>query len=167
MSNVVRSRLHRKHRVTRHRSDSGWCHQLTGAFGVSAVMVALWYPFSSFFGIFPQVLHSVAGSKSFWAISKQSGALWASTEKTGSTSLAAAALASCLPWIGTSRDCWSLWACLNWRLQPRSWNSCVCNCCVWQRTRFCCEPRFWYPRDVCGTYLLSALGRWMRITVGW
>lgn len=34
----------------------------------------------------------------------QSGALWASAGKTGSTSLAAEALASCLPWIGTSRD---------------------------------------------------------------
>lgn len=55
----------------------------------------------------------------------QRGALWASAGKTGSTSLAAVALASCLPWIGTSRDCRSLGAGLRWRPQPRSWNSCA------------------------------------------
>lgn len=95
----------------------------------------------------------------------QSGALWASAGKTGSTSLAAVALASCLPWIGTSRDCRRLRAGLSWRPQPRSWNSCACNCCVWQRIRFCCKPWFCYPRYVCSSYLLSVLGRWMVLFV--
>lgn len=49
----------------------------------------------------------------------QSGALWASAGKTGSTSLAAVALASCLPWIGTSVGCSSLWAGLSRRPQAQ------------------------------------------------
>ena len=90
-----------------------------------------------------------------------SGALWACAGKTGSTSLAAVALALCLPWIGTSRDCHSFRSGLSWRPQPRSWNPCVCNCCAWQRIRSCCKPRLCYPMYVCSSYLLSALGRWM------
>lgn len=91
----------------------------------------------------------------------QSSALWASTGRTGSTSLAAAALASCLPWIGTSRDCLSLPVSLSWRSQPRSWKSCVYNCCACQRSCLCCKPWFCYPGYVCSSYLLSASGRWI------
>lgn len=91
----------------------------------------------------------------------QSGALWASAGRTGSTSLAAAALASCLPWIGTSRDCRSLGVGLSWRPQPGSRNSRARNCCIWQRILLCWKPRFCCPAYVCSGYLVSALGRWM------
>ena len=162
VSSVVRSRLRRKRCVVRHRSDSGWCHHLTGAFGVS---VLLWWPCDTLswtpLASTPSAPRCCWKQKLLSSFQTRSGALWASTGKTGSTSLAAVALASCLPWIGTSRDCHSLWAGLSWRPQPRSWNSCACNCCVWQRIRFCCKPRFCYPRYVCSSYLLSALGRWM------
>lgn len=109
----------------------------------------------------PSVPHCCWKQKLLSNFQTQSSALWASAGRTGSTSLAAAALASCLPWIGTSRDCLSLPVSLSWRSQPGSWKSCVCNCCAWQRICFCCKPWFCYPGYVCSSYLLSALGRWM------
>lgn len=67
----VKSRLHRKPDVV---LSSQWLRVMSPAdgsiWGVPTVMVALWYPFLDSFGIFPQVLRTVAGSKSFWAISK-------------------------------------------------------------------------------------------------
>lgn len=109
----------------------------------------------------PSVPHCCWKQKLLSNFQTQSSALWASAGRTGSTSLAAATLASCLPWIGTSRDCLRLPVTLSWRSQPRSWKSCVCNCCAWQRNCFCCKPWFCYPGYVCSSYLLSALGRWM------
>lgn len=74
--------------------------------GVPAVMVAWQYSFlDSFWHFSPRVPHCCWKQKLLSNFQTQSSALWASTGRTGSTSLAAAALASCLPWIGTSRDC--------------------------------------------------------------
>lgn len=107
----------------------------------------------------PSTQHCCWKQKLLSNFQTQSGALWAGTGKTGSTSLAAVALAPCLPWIGTSRDCRSLGAGWSWRPQRRSWNPCACICCVWQRIRCCCNPRFCYPRYVCSSYLFVCVGK--------
>lgn len=156
------ARSRRKRSVVRHFAASGdvtdsrehlGCPYCYG--GLAVLFPGLLWHFS------PSVPRCCWKQKLLSNFQTQSSALWASPGRTGSTSLAAAALASCLPWIGTSRDCLSLPVSLSWRSQPRSWKSCVCNCWAWQRICCCCKPWFCYPGYVCNSYLLSALGRWM------
>lgn len=156
------ARSRRKRSVVRHFAASGdvtdsrehlGCPYCYG--GLAVLFPGLLWHFS------PSVPRCCWKQKLLSNFQTQSSALWASPGRTGSTSLAAAALASCLPWIGTSRDCLSLPVSLSWGSQPRSWKSCVCNCWAWQRICCCCKPWFCYPGYVCNSYLLSALGRWM------